>query len=211
MKLDADTIHACIAAETDQGEWGFDRDQPLGCAAKLAGTGTANQPCIYDAQCSSGFCQKGRNAMRGFCAMKAPSNVGDPCVFERCAGGLACSDGICVARKPAKISRCGGGPCGGTKKLGAKCNPDQDDFLILRESCAPELTCASTTRKCVKLQFGEIGAPCGENGCRASHCVEDRCEPYVRDGEVCAYNECAPPARCFDGQCAIDPAPKSEL
>jgi hypothetical protein len=208
MKLDAAAIRIC-AAGVDKSR-SFDT-RPLDCKIPN-GVAAGNQPCIYDEQCNSGWCEKARDALRGFCAASVPSKAGDLCPRQRCGPGLACRDGKCVEADAGEPKPCGDRPCGGTRKAGAPCEPWDDP--LDSKACAPGLVCGEESKRCMKVKYGALGGPC-EDGCKGGRCVDGLCMPYFREGEPCEFNlsprQCEPPALCFEGHCAIDPSPKPEL
>jgi len=207
LQLDPGAIRACTAAENDDTVLTLVDDRPLRCTL-APGRSPGNQPCIFDLQCSSGVCQKARGSLRGFCAANLPMNEGDKCQMDRCGGGLRCIEGKCVAAGTP-----GGGRYRYEIKPGMTCDPKNDEVSSLGPRCLSGLTCDPKKRKCVKNQYADLDEPC-RDGCKRGRCIDgEYCALYIFDGEPCQRNypqQCAPPASCFEGRCAIDPAPTGE-
>lgn len=179
--------------------------------------------CVDDAQCETGFC--GQNDYR--CAKCAiPPAVGEACIADRCAPGLVCLDGTCVA--PVHYAgRCDAAhPCEGrsycnaagqcvsaSQNVGDTCGVGgvECDF-------AAGYVCNGDTKKCIQFQVADEGVPCGFRAPGYVFCIGALCPssgvcPAQReDGDPCddvTGPSCLYPDQCIDGKCQkLPPANK---
>jgi len=184
-------------------------------------------PCIVNTQCVAGaYCTTTGENDCGKCA--AVATVGEPCLPESCAPGLACVVGS------------GGSQCAEWAAEGDACSlssPCAPPFQCVTGTCATPLEagdpCADsdtpcdslqglycgTSGTCVTMGIAKVGEPCGsfngvqavcggpdamcsfpENGGLAGTCV-----PLLADGQPCGGSittVCAPPSFCSNGVCS---------
>jgi hypothetical protein len=166
---------------------------------------------VRDLECAGGSCAFSSCYLAGACVQYL--GAGDPCRAGRCAPGLACSGGRCVASPPPPEAA-EGEPCGTAVAPCAEglfcdhatnpstCRPRRasgpcDGF----DECAVGLDCVGGD--CVPER--NAGAAC-EQGAR--QCVEgtwcdasSRCVPWSRDGGICGEPASGEEASCRDGWC----------
>lgn len=176
------TTEACVAAYPSYGcaDW-LSSNVPAACVPKVGLLGNAS-PCVFDGQCSTGFCAIPENFGCGKCA--PPTKVGDSCASNGLcateATGQYCASATLVCTAPVSqgavcdnVDRiCGGGfTCAGiTTTTNGTCQPA---VTILGADCAPTgqsgagcdrhhgLVCDGPTKKCVAMTFAAAGQACG--------------------------------------------------
>jgi hypothetical protein len=163
----------------------------LSCIAP-PGTREELAPCIDDAQCETGTCNRGASRVCGTCGL--PAHSGESCDTTSCARGLICLENLCVA--PAAQD--------------ASCDPTHP--------CAYSLSCADGT---CSPAIENAGDDCDPDQSIAAGCDLDQgllCDPMSKvcvaappppgvlpDGALCDPGgpPCAVPAKCVAGTCTL--------
>jgi hypothetical protein len=192
------TYHAeqagpCVAALRTVTCDTIDADRPE-CDAVVSGNVAQGGACLVDFDCASGHCVVGASCP-GVCT--AYVGVGGDCsaAGARCAPGLGCGGGRCVAVTTPSATQ--GQPCvSGTCASGLYCDPTTS-------KCAPSKksgSCAGAPDACM------FGYACVESGvCVALAGRGERCGPEARCGAgwACSDGVCGPPpgigAPCASG------------
>lgn len=210
------SVVACASAQAALSCSDFVHGKPLPAACQVTGSVATGAGCLYDPQCSTGYCAVMSTC--GHCTALAAS--GDKCTTSSdCEANLLCaSSGVCAAPVASGNScdaahpcagglACLGGTCTMPHALGANCDPanasadcDADQGLF----CAADSTCHSVAvfqpgDSC----SGAVPAICAGGGT----CWQGTCLAPVADGASCdpANGEnCLIPATCQGGTCAIE-------
>jgi len=166
---------------------------PTPCTAK--GPGAVGAACVFNGQCSTGYCSGTKSALCGTCA--APPADGAPCAASLCARDQLCDTNTLTCKTPLAA--------------GAACDPTDS-------ACGYELSCpssaAATTHAC-EAAVATLGAACGgtmascdaqqglycsgPNG--AKTCVKTS---YVGDGIQCGTLADGGFSACIAGGCYTD-------
>jgi hypothetical protein len=170
----------------------FDSKLPAPCMP--TGSLADGQPCVFNGQCTSGFCGGIRNALCGACA-PAPQ-PGDSCASSACGHGQTCVNTTMTCQNLGLLNS----PCG----PGAPCGNGM--------SCVNGSTAGGAGPTC-ELAIGQVGAACGGatmptcdgtlgltcNGTAGARtCLANM---YVGDGAACGTAEIGIAVQCQAGSC----------
>jgi len=146
-------------------------------------------PCA-EGICAEGLACVGRNGAPLTC--EATVGLGESCQERSCARGLGCDrDFRCVELR--------------TGNEGSECRPDGVTF------CRSDLECDFNRGRCV-VRPGP-GEPCVGLACsEGAYCDEDdTCRQRLAIDSPCDLPwQCASPATCIEGRCAIPPPPPTD-
>lgn len=196
---------------------------PADC--RLRGDLANGAPCAGSDQCKSGFCRYEPNAACGACADRTAP--GGSCTSHvHCAEGFACEKGTCVAwvdrggacgdGKPChRADVCVSGKCVERLSIGADCD-------VALQDCGLGATCSTVASKCVALEGGKLGSPCGDldSGglgicdfglrCKINDfaAYEGACVAVAKEGESCfrigpTGSQCETPLVCAATSCVM--------
>lgn len=178
VELDPGAARACLSQLRE----GSCATFPADCQRVFVGNARAGEAC-FDLECAPGAYCEVASACPGRCVPRVPVGSTDE---GTCVDGAARWGGECVARLGAGAS-CAA-PDGGEPMpcmLGAQCSRDG---------------------VCVTREFADAGGYCDQGLGRwcalGSHCRDDECFPFVKEGQPCrADDHCQGGLRC-DGTCA---------
>jgi hypothetical protein len=173
----ADSINACATARASEScDDYYNNNPPMACHSQ-AGTLADGQPCEFNAQCSSAFCQIAKNAACGVCGK--PAEAGASCATFGCDYGLNCVNKtqFCQPYGAAGAMCDSSTPCGhglscvgatattkGTcqasgKTVGAACDPKAATAPGCDRSAS--LWCNATSKTCTMITTAMTGGSCG--------------------------------------------------
>lgn len=210
----ADGLEACAAAREALSCTEFLYLKPAPSACRPTGTITSGG-CIWDSQCSAGYCRIPSGMQCGTCVERG--NTGAPCTTSNdCDGNLVCTAAGCAAPVPlgsacsATLPCESGAVCLSSKCIqpggvGASCDADAggvDCDYNLGAYCDGTMCAAITVAMSASLCGGSYPpvACYADGACQGGFCV-----PPLADGFPCGGDggvNCTIPSTCNSGTCS---------
>ena len=186
-----DMVEACVAAfPTLSCADFFDNKPPAACAP--TGSRANGGACVFNGQCTSGFCSGTKFATCGMCA--DPPASGDSCATSACDHGQACVDStsLCQDRGTLNGTCDADHPCG--SGLSCAGNNATTPGTCQNALTALNLPCGGTLPGC----DGNVGLHCGGPSGTGKSCIMTS---YVNNATPCGTMGDGSFVQCTRGDC----------
>jgi hypothetical protein len=211
-------VEACTAARSKLSCSDFLNAKAAPPACAPGGTLAMGSPCLFDAQCGTGYCSIPAGATCGTCMQRG--GTGSPCATSNdCDGNLLCATHACVAPLPLGAPctpgmtpclsglACITGKCAAPGVAGAACSADAGGV-----DCASNLGAYCDGMACQAISVAMIPALCGDSPPTACYadgaCVGGACQAPVPDGQTCTPDSgvnCTYPSVCGAAGTCVTP------